>query len=36
MSETIAIDFLASKFIRVDLPAFGGPKIEILRPSLIT
>lgn len=35
ISLTIARFLLASLFIRVLLPAFGGPTIDILKPSLI-
>ena len=35
-SLTIETYLLASMFISVDFPAFGGPMIEILKPSLIT
>ena len=36
MSETIAMFLLAKRFRRVDLPALGGPIIDILSPSLMT
>ena len=35
VSLTIATWRWARKFIKVDFPAFGGPKIDNFRPSLI-
>lgn len=33
MSVTIEISRLANKFIKLDLPEFGGPVITIFAPS---
>ena len=35
MSDTIATYLFARRLSKVDFPAFGGPMIDILRPSRI-